>query len=292
MEFNQLEVLVSAIQDGGFSRAADRLGCTQPAISQAIHKLEAEFGELLLQRSAKEVTLTACGQIIYDYAMHLLNIRKDAESAIQEQKDLRQGKLVIGANEYTVSYLLPAITLFSHRYPHIKIEVKRSMGSRVPILVLSHEFEVGVVSYRPSLKGLKIVPSAMDDMILIVHAQHRLAKRGTVSVSDLGEESFIAQSVQSPYRERVVEQFEKCGTPLNIRLELPMLEAIKHAVQNELGIAFMPKLTAQSEINEGSLVALKVREIQFQRRLHLVYREASKLSHAARAFLAMIRKKD
>ncbi len=292
MDFSQLEVLVAAVQEQGFSRAAERLRRTQPAISQAIRKLETEFGEPLFERSSKEVSLTACGQLVYEYALHLLNLRKDAEAAVQEQKDLRQGKLVIGANEYTVTYILPALTSFRSRYPHIKIEVKRSMGSRIPSLVLSREFELGVVSYRPLLKGLKIVPAAVDDTVLIVHPQHELAGREIVSVRDLGAESFIAQSVRSPYRQRAIDNFERFATPANITLELPTLEAIKYAVQNKLGIAFIPKLTAQSEIDQGDLVALKVREVQLQRRLHLVYRDGSKLSHAARAFLAVIRKKD
>src|SRR5689334_8218117 len=98
MDFTQLEVFVAAVQEQGFSRAADRLRRTQPAISQAIRKLEDELGEPLFERSAKEITLTACGTVVYDYALHLLNLRKDAEAAVQEQKDLKQGKLVIGAN--------------------------------------------------------------------------------------------------------------------------------------------------------------------------------------------------
>ena len=114
MEFSQLEVLVAVVQEQGFSRAAERLRRTQPAISQAIRKLEAEFGESLFERSSKEVTLTASGQLLYEYALHLLNLRKDAEAAVQEQKDLRQGKLVIGANEYTVTYILPALTSQNH----------------------------------------------------------------------------------------------------------------------------------------------------------------------------------
>jgi DNA-binding transcriptional LysR family regulator len=125
----------------------------------------------------------------------------------------------------------------------------------------------------------------MDELALIVAPSHPLAAKETVSVRELGAESFIAHNVASPYRERVVRTFEKYKTPLNISMEMPTLEAIKRLVEQEMGVALVPRLTAQVEIAHKQIVALTVREMRFERRLHLIHRKGATLSHAARAFL-------
>jgi DNA-binding transcriptional LysR family regulator len=101
----------------------------------------------------------------------------------------------------------------------------------------------------------------------------------------LGAESFIAHNVPSPYRERVVKTFEKYKTPLNISMEMPTLEAIKRLVEQEMGVALVPRLAAHTDIERKQVVALTVPEMRFERRLHLIYRRGATLSHAAQAFL-------
>src|ERR1700756_4931236 len=102
MDLNQLEVLLAVAQEKSFSRAAESLHRTQPAVSQAIRRLEAELGEQLFDRSSKDGTLTAAGQVLLDYAQQMLNLRQDAHAAIRELRDLHHGKLSLSANEYTV----------------------------------------------------------------------------------------------------------------------------------------------------------------------------------------------
>ena len=106
---------------------------------------------------------------------------------------------------------------------------------------------------------------------------------------ELGEETFIAHNVPSPYRERVIKTFEKHRTPLNISMEMPTLEAIKRMVEDGMGVALVPRLTAQTEIARGLLVGLTVKEMRLERKLHLIYRRGATLSHAAKAFLRVAR---
>jgi len=120
---------------------------------------------------------------------------------------------------------------------------------------------------------------------LIVAPNHPLAQKTVVSVKELGAESFIAHNVSSPYRERVVKTFEKYKTPLNISMEMPTLESIKRLVEQEMGVALVPRLTAQIEIGRQQLVAITVKEMRLERRLQLIYRRGATLSHAAKAFL-------
>jgi DNA-binding transcriptional LysR family regulator len=289
MDINQLEVFLGVAQEKSFSRAADSLNRTQPAVSQAIRRLEAELGEPLFDRSSKDGTLTAAGKVLFDFAQQMMNLRQHAHTAIRELRDLHRGKLSLSANEYTVMGLLPLIPIFRARHPHIKIEVKRSLASRIPSEILGRDVEVGVVTFKPTDASISSIPVIMDELVLIVAPDHPLAARTTISVRELGAETFIAHNVPSPYRERVVKTFEKHRTPLNISMEMPTLEAIKRMVENKMGVALVPKLTAQSEIARGQLAGVSVKEMRLERRLHLIYRKGATLSHAAKAFLRVAR---
>ena len=120
MEMNQLEVLAVVAEEKSFSRAAEVLHRTQPAISQAVQRLEQEIGEKLFDRSSKNGTLTLAGEVLLDYAKQMLNLRQTARNAIKEMRDLHHGKVTISANEHTVFYLLPVIQEFRRLYPLVK----------------------------------------------------------------------------------------------------------------------------------------------------------------------------
>lgn len=282
-----MEVLVTVVKEKTFSRAAEVLHRTQPAISQAIRRLEEEIGEKLFDRSSKDGTLTLAGEVLLDYAKQMLNLRQTAYIAIRETRELHQGKVRISANEHTVFYLLPLIQEFRRLYPLIKIEVQRGVASRIPKEVMAREVELGVVSFKPNDNSVKAITVMSDELALIVSPDHPLANETSVSVRELGVETFIAHNAPSPYRQKVIETFEKHQTKLNISVELPSLEAIKRLVEKGTGVALVPKLTAQSEISSGQLKALSVKEMKLERKLNIIYRRNSVLSHAAKAFLKL-----
>jgi DNA-binding transcriptional LysR family regulator len=276
---------VAVAREKSFSRAADVLYRTQPAVSQAIRRLEKEVGEKLFDRSSKDGTLTIAGEVLLDYAKQMLNLRQNAHTAIKELKNLHHGKVTISANEHTVFCLLPIIEEFSRQFPLIKVEVRRGVASRIPTEITAREVELGVISFKPKDESVKSIPVFTDELVLIVSPQHSLAGKTAVSIKDLGIETFIAHNAPSPYREQVITAFEKYQVKLSISTELPSLEAIKKLVGNGVGVALVPKLTAQSEIDGGQLFALSVKELKLERQLHFIYRRNSVLSHAARAFL-------
>ena len=221
MELSHLEVLVAVAQEKGFSRAAQRLHKTQPAVSQAVRRLEDEVGKRVFDRSSKDGTLTEAGRVLYAYALQMLNLRRDASTALQELGELKRGKVVIAANEYTVVHLLPLVAAYRARHPNVKIEVKRSLASEIPSELLRRDVELGLLTYRPTQPGLTSVAVARDDLALLVAPGHHLARRAEVSIRELGAEAFLAHNVRSPYRERVLQSFARCRTVLNIVIELP-----------------------------------------------------------------------
>ena len=285
MDINQLEVLVTVAREKSFSRAAEILDRTQPAVSQAIRRLETEIGETLFDRSSKDGTLTYAGEVLVGYARQMLNLRHTASNAIKELRGIHKGKVTISANEHTVFCLLPVIREFRERHPNIKIEVQRGVASRIPKEITAREVELGVISFKPNDNSLRSVSILTDELLLIVAPAHPFASRKSVSVKELGDEIFIAHNAISPYRQKVIETFEKNNTTLNIAVELPSLEAIKKLVETGIGVALIPKLTARVEIGNGHLVGLSVSEMKFERKLNIIYRRNSVLSHAAEAFL-------
>jgi len=292
MEINQLEALIAIAEERGFSRARDRLHRTQPAISQAIQRLEKEVGVKLFDRSSKDGTLTSAGKILFESGQQILKLRRNAKLKLRELTTLQNGKVVIGANEYTVQRLMPIVAAYQKLHPLIKIEVKRCLASRIPAEIIGTDIELGVLSFRPSAESLESVPLGTDEITLISPPGRVLGVGGEVSLRDLGAESFIAHNVPSPYRERVIQTFEEHGTPLNISMELPTLESIKRAVEEGMGLALIPRLAAEYEVSRGQLVASRVREMRLERELHLVYRNNEELSHAAKAFVKVARHQD
>lgn len=285
MELSQLEVFLAVAREKRFSRAAEKLFRTQSAVSQTIGKLEDELGEALFDRSSREGILTDAGQVLYEYAEKLLNLRSEAAESLAELREVQKGKLVIAANEFTALYLLPVLAEFRRLHPMIKITVQRALGSHIPDEVLRYSAELGVLSYDPQEPSLHSMVVYLDELAFVVPPNHPLATAQQVSIRQLGAESFVAHTVSSPYREKVLQLFKTHKTPLHMDLELPTLQAIKQFVAMGNGVALIPEISVENELARGELVAIPVRELQLKRKLRLIYRKDANLSHAARAFL-------
>lgn len=291
MEIAQLEAFVAVVEEKSFSRAAAKLLRTQPAVSQAVKRLEDWAGEPLLDRATKSGVLTPAGELVYENAKRVLNLRQESRAALEELRALERGRVSIGANESTALYLLPVIEQFRRRHPRVRVAVKRSLSREIPSALLRYEIDLGVLSYNPHSPELDSTVVSLDELCLIVPPSHALARRGrVVSLRELGEEQFLAHNVASPYRQRVIETFARLRTPLNIALELPTVETIKKSVRMGLGVAFAPRMCLEDELARGELVAVRVKEMRIERPLRLIYRRHTALSAAAAAFLEVARK--
>jgi len=289
LNLSELRVFLAVASERSFSAAARTLHRTQPAVSQAVRRLEEWANQPLLDRSAKSGVLTEAGSILYDHAKKVLNLRIDARTAIEELRALDRGRVTLGANESTALYLLPVLKKFRERYPRIKVEVRRSLSREIPMALLRYEIDLGVLSYDPQNADLESTVVRLDELCLIVPPAHRLARAGETVIRELGKETFIAHSIASPYRQRVVDLFARLRTPLNIGLELPTVETIKKSVRAGMGIAFAPRMCVEDELARGEFVAVRIKEMRIQRQLRLVYRRHATLSAAAKAFLTTAR---
>jgi DNA-binding transcriptional LysR family regulator len=285
MDFFQLETFLAVAQTGSFSAAAAQVRRTQPAVSQMVRKLEEEIGEPLFDRSTRDGMLTDAGQVLEEYAQKLLNLRHEARASLEELRQFQRGTLTIAANEFTALYLLRVLEEFRRFCPMIKIAVRRSLASSIPDQVSDHTVELGVLSFRPENPLLQSIAVYCDQLAFVVPPGHPLVKARSVSIRQLGAESFVAHNVISPYRLKVMEAFKRHRTPLNIGVEMPTIEAIKRFVAAGNGVALVPGIAVEPELGRGELVAVPVRELKLERKLRIICRKGGQLSHAGKAFL-------
>jgi DNA-binding transcriptional LysR family regulator len=288
MDLHALQVFRAVATERSFSRAAQRVGRTQPAVSLAVKRLEADLGEILLDRMGKIPQLTDAGKLVLDFARRFENLRDELLTALSERRDNTAGRLIIGANESTALYLLPHITRYRKTYPRVRVQIRRSLSSKIPAQIVDGDLELGVISYSPPDDRLAARVIFTDHLAFVVSPQHRLSRKKTVSIVDLGMETFIAHNVMSPYRDQVEKAFARLRVPLNRDVEMPTIETIRKLVIANEGVAFLPRMCVEEDIRDGALREIPVRELQVERTIHLVHPAQRTLSHAAQAFLALL----
>lgn len=285
MDMFQLEAFLAVVREGSFSGAAKTLYRTQPAVSQIIQRLEQEIGQSLFDRSSRRGVLTDAGRVLAEHAERLVNLRGQALAALDDVKTHKTGVLGIAANELTCLYLLPLLGEFRRLYPGVRVTVQRALASRIPSQVRDYGADLGIITFKPDDPSLRAIAVYRDELAFVVPVSHPLARTKQVSVTDLGSESFVAHHVASPYRQRVLEAFQKRRVPLQMPLELPTIDAIRKFVAQGHGVALLPAIAVESEVARGELVRIRAPELSFERRIRLVHRRGAALSHAARAFL-------
>jgi DNA-binding transcriptional LysR family regulator len=290
MELTQLEFFIKVVEEGSFSRAAERVYRTQPAVSIAIKRLEEEIGAPLFERSQKAPVLTELGRLVYDYATRILSLRDQTLDAVAELRTLQRGRVRVGANESTSLYLLPHLILdYRVLHPNVMVEIFRHSSEQLPREVLDRNVDFALMAFEPVDKELASFPLFRDELVLIMHPDHPLAGRASVSVTELGRESFLAHNVKTGSRHTVMEMFARHHTPLNITLELATIETIKRFAQLQIGLAIVPRMCVADELERGTLVSIPVAELSYARTLWVTHRKGMTFSHAAAAFLEVLR---
>jgi len=291
MDLASLQVFQAVARERSFSRAAEKLYRTQPAVSIAIRKLEDWVGQPLFVRGSGARTLTDAGVLLSEYAGRMLNLREEIRKGMQELRGLERGQIALGVNESSIHALLPALDRYRQLHPGIQMRVHRVFSRDVPREVMNHHLDIGVISYLPEERELEAVEFHRDSLVMVAWPGHKLATRREVDLRELGQETFIAHSVESPYRQRVVQMFARHRVPLKMGVELPTIESIKLFVEMKKGVAIVPKMCVEREVAHGDLRVLRIRQMRITRTLYLIYRRDRPLTAAAQALVELIRKK-
>ena len=291
MDLASLQVFQTVAREKSFSRAAEKLYRTQPAISISVRKLEEWVGQPLFVRGSGAGMLTDAGALLLEYAERMLNLREEIRKGMKELRGLERGQVSVGVNESSIHALLPALGLFREMHPGIHIRVQRVYSRDVPREVLNHHLDIGVISYLPEERELAAVEFYRDSLTLVVWPGHRLAKKKEVDISELGTETFVAHIVESPYRLRVLQMFARQRVPCRMDIELPTIESIKRFVEMKKGVAIVPRMCVEREIERGDLRELHLRQMRIHRRLYLIYRQDRPLAAAAQQLIEVLRRK-
>ena len=265
MDVAELQVFLTVAAERSFSRAAERLHRTQPAVSQAVRRLEEGIGERLFDRSSKGGHLTEAGELLLGYAQRLVQLKAEAEGAVH--------------------VLLPIVERFRAEHPEARVEVRRSSARQIPSEVLGRGLDFGVLTFPARERGLRSLSLGDDELAMLIHPGHPLARRSSVTMEEVGRQTVIAHNEASPARERVLRLYEQRHTAINIQIALPSLDGIKRAVEMGLGVALLPKRCALAEIARGQLAAVRVSQLRLPRQVRLVYRRSGEMSQAAAAFV-------
>ncbi len=288
VELAELNVFLTVAREKSFSRAAEKLYRTQPAVSLSVRRLEDWVGQPLFVRGQRAARLTDAGEVLRDYAERILNLREETRRAVEDLGGLRRGRISLGVNESSIHALLPLLERFRRRHPEIHIAVQRTFSRDIPTEILNYRLDLGVVSYVPQDEKLEAARIFRDQLAFVVPPQHRLARRRVVDIGELGEETFIAHIVDSPYRWRVIQLFERYRVPLRMGVELPTIESIKRFVQMGMGVAIVPRMCVRWEVEHRLLAEVRIRQLKLPRDLYLVHRRDARFSHATAALLRML----
>src|SRR5688500_5887248 len=226
MDLTALRIFLAGAEERSFSRAAAQVHRTQPAVSQAVRRLENDLGEELFDRSSKSGTLTDAGKVLQNYGQRLVRLAEETESAVRELRDLRRGRVLIGANEAAVHTLLPLIARFRQRYRDIAADVRRVPARQIAVEVQQGSLDFGALTFHPTEPGLLEHAIGSDELVLLVPPAHRLATRRQVTMEEVAEEPVVAHNDPSPARERVLRLFEQRHISLRMVISLPSLDGI------------------------------------------------------------------
>lgn len=290
MDLLHLEHFLAVVDEGSFTRAAERVNRTQPAISQSVRRLEEEIGAPLFSRDLHDLTLTEAGRVLAERARKLLEMRDTALREVSELKTLNGGRLTVAAHESAAVYLLPApLRHYLQKFPNIRVGIQRSRLAEIPRQVMDREVDVGFVKDEPAFHELNWVEVHADEMILVAPPNHPIATRPNLHLRDLGTEHFVIHHGCLTTSDRIMQLFSQHATRCRVVAELWSFENVKSFVREEVGLAIVPSITVRRELADGALVRVQLPELSMPRRTLMIYRDQGYLSDSASELIKLVR---
>jgi DNA-binding transcriptional LysR family regulator len=262
MADRRLQVFHTVARLLSFTKAAESLHMTQPAVTFQVRQLEEQFNTRLFDRTHNRISLTEAGQRVYEFADRIFDLYAEMENAVRDMTGEISGMLVIGASTTIAEYMLPSLLGdFKKQYPDINVHLKVSNSDGIVSMVENNDIDLGVVEAPVMNKNLVVEECRKDRLVAIVPPQHALASQQTVAVKELLENAYIAREEGSGTREVIQEYLAELGlqaSDVHVSMELGSPEAIKGAVEAGMGISIVSEVTIHKELQLGSLVALEL----------------------------------
>lgn len=271
-----------------YTKAANELSVTEPAVHMQVRSLERSLGSKLLDRTGKELRLTESGKVLYEYAEKIFCLAEEAHSKIARLNSLEQGSLCLGA-VHLAQYFIPSIiSAFHKRYPRIGIVLNQDKSCEIVDGILNHVYEIGVVGrvpYPPSINAIRLTSL---EMLVIVSPTNKLSQQKIISIYELVNEPLIWTTPRAATRMKVEETFAAKGLKPSVMVEVENVELIKKLVKEGEGYCCLSDLSLKEEIKRGELVPLRLKEGKILLDIDVIYRKDETLSVSASAFLGFL----
>ncbi|KAB8142732.1 LysR family transcriptional regulator [Chloroflexia bacterium SDU3-3] len=285
MNLHLVRLFAAVAAEQSFSRAAERLYISQPAISKGIQELERQLDAKLIDRSASPIGLTEAGRLLQRYAAQIFAAERGAERALAQLHNLERGHLTIGASSTIGIYMLPAL-LGTYHQRHPGVELVLDIGNTQQILdrLTSMPLDMAFVEGPVDAEGVATRPWRSDTLVAIAAPAHPLAVLPRVTLAQIQGAPFIVREHGSGTREVTEAALREHHVEIQIAMELGSTEAIKQAVMARLGIAIVSEATVSAELESGRLVVLDVEGLRIQRMLSTLHVAGRPASRALEAF--------
>ena len=290
LNFHQLRIFYTVARHRSFSRAADALEISQPAVSIQVQELEKSLGMPLFHRRPRGLQLTEVGDTVYGYAHRIFSLSTEMQEAVQDIQGLRTGHLTLGASTTPGEYILPvAIGRFRQHHPGVQVELVISNTRSIVGRILQRELDLGMIG--SALEGgdeLEMSTYTMDEIVLVASPTHPLATSKGASLESVMKEGLVIREEGSATRKTAEECFAEMGVRPTIAIELGSNQAVKLAAGAGVGVGVISRYGIVAEVKAGLLAVLDVEGWHCTRPLTLVYLKEKRLSPAQRAFLQLL----
>jgi DNA-binding transcriptional LysR family regulator len=290
MEIGRLEAFVQVATLLSFSKAAKALYLTQPTVTARIQGLERELGEPLFERMGRTIRLTDAGESFLPHAQRALQAVKEGQDAIDTLRNVERGTLSIGTAPTIGTYVLPEILQrFAKEYPGVEVSIRTGRSEEVMSMVLADEVQVGFerLITHPEIETVGLYE---DEIFLMASSNHPFAKRREVPLSDVARDSVIFFDEGSSYHALSIGVFRDTGVAPRHTLDVDNLEMAKHLVIRGLGLAFLPQVAVERELEEGTVVQVSIEDADpVSRQIAVIYRRQRLPSRAMLALLDMLK---
>jgi DNA-binding transcriptional LysR family regulator len=294
MADRRLQVFYTVAKQLSFTKAAEMLYMTQPAVTFQVKQLEEHFNTRLFERSHGRISLTPAGELVMGYADRILSLSTEMDARVGEMTGQVTGPLMIGASTTIAEYQLPRILgEFKERFPQVHARLTVANSETIESKVADHTLDVGLIESPSHNPGLSTHACCDDELVMICAPTHALASKCIVTPKQLAEQPYVSREQGSGTREVIDSYFRGNGInpdDLHIEMELGSREAIKGAVEAGLGIAILSASTISKEIKLGDLVAIRLEPPLF-RQLSLVYAPEKFRSKLLDSFIAFVETK-
>ena len=288
LNFHQLYIFYAVASHRSFSRAAEALKITQPAVSIQVQELEKFLGAALFHRRTRGLRITDVGETVFAYAQQIFSLSGKLLETLEELHNLQAGRLALGASTTPGEYLLPlAVGRFRQIYPGISVELSIANTQTITQRILNQELDLGMVGRRPASgqEELVSIDYLEDEIVLVAAPTHPLAQGGPVTAAQAVQAGLILREPGSATRNTAEEAFTRLGLAPAAALSLGSNEALKQAAMAGGGVAVISRMGVTAETRAGMLAILPVADWDCRRPLTLLYPRERQLSPSKQAFL-------